>query len=401
VLKYDGKNVIHIRIPPSSDVHWHKKSIYDRVNDSDMRITGTKQIRAMCYRKQKFSTENIVYPHIKENDLRLDMLKTIRQMAVNHRRMKFGHAESHPWENMTDKELLKSAKLYDVDSETEKWGYNLAAVVLLGKDDLISSIVPSYRTDALLRKVNVDRYDDREMITTNLIDSYYLLMDFAAKHLLDKFYLEDDKRVSLRTIITREMLVNTLMHREMTSSISARFIIEKDRMFTENANRADKNSKLTPDNFTSNSKNPIIAAFFRNIGMADELGSGVRNLYHYTMRYSGKLPEMIEDDVFRTIIPLDDEYSYDVELKKLIEKAQSKHTTKSVIDKEQNKRTVEATILEMMQQNPKINAIAIAEELGMGLRNTRRYIQSLKEMGSIEYIGKTRGGHWIVKTPSK
>jgi len=41
-----------------------------------------------------------------------------------------------------------------------------------------------------------------------------------------------------------------------------------------------------------------------NIGRADKLGSGVRNLYKYTKIYSGNEPELIEGDVFKTIIPL-------------------------------------------------------------------------------------------------
>jgi hypothetical protein len=53
------------------------------------------------------------------------------------------------------------------------------------------------------------------------------------------------------------------------------------------------------------SKNPITARFFVNIGYADELGSGMRNLYRYTRIYTnGAEPELIEGDIFRTIIPL-------------------------------------------------------------------------------------------------
>jgi ATP-dependent DNA helicase RecG len=148
--------------------------------------------------------------------------------------------------------------------------------MLLGRDEVIKDVSPAYRTDALLRKVNVDRYDDRLIVDTNLVDSYDLLMGFAAKHLRDKFYLEDDKRLSLSNIISREMLVNCLMRREFSSSYIAQFVIEKDRMYTTNANRAETGEVITPDNFRPNPKNPIIAAFFRNIGLADELGSGVR-----------------------------------------------------------------------------------------------------------------------------
>lgn len=43
---------------------------------------------------------------------------------------------------------------------------------------------------------------------------------------------------------------------------------------------------------------------FREIGLADELGSGMRNTYKYTQLYSGGEPQFVEGDVFHTIIPL-------------------------------------------------------------------------------------------------
>lgn len=44
----------------------------------------------------------------------------------------------------------------------------------------------------------MDRYDDRVNIRCNLIEAYDKLMDFVAKHLPDKFYMEGDQRISLR-----------------------------------------------------------------------------------------------------------------------------------------------------------------------------------------------------------
>lgn len=43
---------------------------------------------------------------------------------------------------------------------------------------------------------------------------------------------------------------------------------------------------------------------FREISLADELGSGMRNTYKYTKLYSGGTPEFIEGNVFRAVIPL-------------------------------------------------------------------------------------------------
>ena len=88
---------------------------------------------------------------------------------------------------MTDIQILQSAGLYVKNFETGKMCLNLAAIMLLGRDEVIFDINPTYVTDALLRKVNIDRYDDRLLVQTNLIDSYDQLTGFAAKHLLASY----------------------------------------------------------------------------------------------------------------------------------------------------------------------------------------------------------------------
>ena len=247
IIQYEGKTIIHIHVLPSAEVHSYKKTIYDRVDDADVKVTATAQIAQMYIRKQEIFTERKVYPYVEKADLRLDMFPKLRVMAENQ-----SNGKGHPWGRMTDDELVKSARLYTMDRVTGEQGFNLAAVMLLGKEDVILDIVPAYVTDALLRRVNVDRYDDREIVQANLIESYELLMEFGHKHLLDKFFLEDDQRKSLRNIITREMIANTLIHREYTSSYQAKFVIEKERMYVENANRASQEAVITPDNMGLN-----------------------------------------------------------------------------------------------------------------------------------------------------
>ena len=88
-------------------------------------------------------------------------------------------------------------------------------------------------------------------------------------------------------------------------------IVTGGRMYVENASRASKQGLITPENLEPNPKNPIISAFFRNIGRADRLGSGVRNLYKYSKYYSGEEPSFMEGDVFRIVVLLNDAYSFD------------------------------------------------------------------------------------------
>ena len=72
----------------------------------------------------------------------------------------------------------------------------------------------------------------------------------------------------------------------------------------ENGNRAHGVGALNLQTFKPSSKNPAISKVFREIGYADEFGSGMRNSYKYTQLYSGAESEFMEGDVFKTIIPL-------------------------------------------------------------------------------------------------
>jgi len=81
-------------------------------------------------------------------------------------------------------------------------------------------------------------------------------------------------------------------------------VIERERILVENGNRAHGIGALDIRTFKPFAKNPTISKVFREIGFADELGSGMRNSYKYTRLYSGAEPEFIEGDVFEIVIPL-------------------------------------------------------------------------------------------------
>jgi len=78
--------------------------------------------------------------------------------------------------------------------------------------------------------------------------------------------------------------------------------VHRVRVRTENSNKPQGFGALNPGNFTSFPKKPVLAGFFRQIGQADELGSGMRNMIKYGKVYGGEDPELIEGDVFRIII---------------------------------------------------------------------------------------------------
>ena len=179
IFKYRKKTLIHIHVPSSGEVHSFKKRIYDRVDEADVKVSATAKIAQMYIRKQEIYTERTVYPFVKLKDLRLDLLPMVRILAKNNA------GGSHLWEKLSNMDLLKSAGLYAEDHATGKDGFNLAAVMLLGRDEVIRDVCPAYQTDALVRKVNVDRYDDRLTVVTNLIESFEQLFKFVPGEVCD------------------------------------------------------------------------------------------------------------------------------------------------------------------------------------------------------------------------
>lgn len=283
-------------MPESSQVHRCNGKIYDRNEDGDLDITNhTQMVSELYHRKIITYSENKIYPYATIDDLRPDLLVKVRKIVNNLRK-------DHPWLSMNDMELIKSAQLYQTDLESGKSGITLAGILLLGKDETILSVAPAYRTDLILRKRNLDRYDDRDDVRTNLIESYERIMAFVAKHLPDPFYLEGDQRISIRDVIFREVASNILTHRDFINPFPAKLIIENDLVRTENSNKPHGHGPINPENFSPFPKNPVIARFFREINRADELGSGVRNLMKYGKAYGGKSPELIEEDIFRIVV---------------------------------------------------------------------------------------------------
>lgn len=297
-IEINDKIILHCYIPESSSVHKCCTRVYDRNEDGDYDITDNPTLVSNLYiRKSSTYIENKIFKYATiENDLRKDLIDRARKMAVNN-------VADHPWGKASDIELLRSASLYEKNIETGEEGLNLAAILLFGKDEVISSAISYYKTDAILRIEDIDRYDDRVDIRTNLLDSYEQLVNFFKKHVNDKFYLEDGQRISTRDIIARELCANLLIHREYSNPTPARLIIEKELIRTENANKAKKIGYIDANNFTPYPKNPKIAKVFKEMGLADELGSGIKKIMKYTNIHFGTTPIFKEDDIFISIVP--------------------------------------------------------------------------------------------------
>ena len=376
VFDIDEKKVIYIRVPEGYQVCRHNGRIWDRSYEGDINITDYSELVYKLYaRKQGSYFVNKVYQNLDIDFLDASVIDKAKKMAVSRNK-------NHVWENMSNEELLRSANLILTDPETKREGITLAAILLFGKDNSIMSVLPQHKTDAIFRVENKDRYDDRDVVITNLIDSYDRLIEFGQKHLNDLFVLDGIVNVNARDRILREIVSNTLAHRDYSSGFPAKMILDDERITVENSNLAHGMGALDLKKFEPFPKNPAISKVFREIGLADELGSGMRNTYKYTQLYSGQNPVFEEGDIFRTIIPL----------KKIVtQKVGGGNVPRNV--PRMSPEELKSKIVEMIKNDSKVSRKFMAETLGVSEKTITRYI---KEIPNIQYVGKGKNGHWEV-----
>lgn len=407
----DGRHLIVLYVPNSSEVHSTRGKIFERYEDGDLNISGqTHKIAQIYLRKQKIFTENTVYPYVDLGDLRADLIDRVRRNA------KLFNSD-HPWEHMDDLTLLRSSRLCHKDYATGKTGFTLAAVMLFGHDEVIQNILSYYRIDCILRVKDTLRYDDRIDIRTNLLDAYGLVMGFLEKHLPDPFYLEGDLRVSLRHKIFREAVANSLAHREYALANPTRVIIEYDTVRFENASRPVQFGPIDPQHFTPHPKNPTILRFFREMKLSEELGSGLKNTFHYVPLYTpGRQASFRDGSLFVTEIPIppftnlvsgpdqalsdsvNDLNGPDKELSDPVKNLKNKlFTLKYEIPREDALRGI-AELFDLITEHQGRNSAFYLSHMSVSEKTLKRYLKSLKDWGFINFQGASRtGGYFLTQ----
>lgn len=378
--EFEGKLIIYLQVPPSQSVCRCNGKIYDRNFDSDIDITDNEGLVYQLYsKKQDTYYVNKVYPVFSTTDLRHDLIDRARAMAK-------GRTPNHPWQHLDDEQLLRSAGLILTDTTTGREGITLAAILLFGPDTLILSALAHHKTDAIFRVFNTDRFDDRDVIITNLLESHDRLIEFGKKHLNDLFVMEGIQNISARDKILREIVSNSLAHRDYSNAYVAKLVIEKTRIVTENSNRSHGVGTLDPSSFEPFPKNPPISKVFREIGLADELGSGMRNTYKYTKLYSGSEPIFTEGDVFRIVIPLHESATATVG-----------PTIAPRADTNPSDETLQRTILSMISDTPTITQSELSDQLGIALPKIKRTMTAMAKRQVLVRKGGKRHGFWEIK----
>ena len=171
-VEIDEKIILRIYVPESSQVHRCNGRIYDRNEDGDFDITDhTRQVADLYHRKTATYSENKLYPHAGLSDLRIDLIARCRKIATLRQK-------DHPWGDMDDLELLKSAQLFQTDPETGKEKRrNETYLVAADSTDAASVITKEYFKGIMedYEISGISRSNVIEYITTDTTDPTQLV----------------------------------------------------------------------------------------------------------------------------------------------------------------------------------------------------------------------------------
>lgn len=169
------------------------------------------------------------------------------------------------------------------------------------------------------------------------------------------------------------------------------FGIDTEKILVENSNLSHGIGILDLNKFEPFSKNPSISKVFREIGFADELGSGMRNTNKYTQLYTGQKPVFEEGNIFKTIIPLKKIATRKVGRNNVVHNVVHNVAHDVVHDVVHDKLDLVEFIKEKVRSNNKITRKSMADEVGVSVKTIERIIKLIE---NLKYVGTGSNGHW-------
>ena len=292
IMEVEGMKVMQIDIPCGQYVYRYKGRYWDRNDDADIDVTDQPELLLSIFERKN--------PHLFEERIveGLTMEQLDPKTFQYCRNILTTIQPSHSWLQMTNEELLISAHLAKKDGDKLQLKY--AALILFGREDTITELMPRYRFEAVFHMCTYaqyndmsqfpSRYDDRRTMRQNLIQVYDQLGAFVERYLPDKFYLPANtmQRQNLRWDLFREIVGNLCVHTDFSSGYACFFHVFKDRVVTKNPTRLlpeIPEGELTIQQLSNYTKNPLLVRVFHELNWAEDLGSGTRNILRYAPLY--------------------------------------------------------------------------------------------------------------------
>ena len=245
-------------------------------------------------------------------------------------------------------------------------------------------------------------------------------VSFVRNNSRKKWWKESDHREELPDYPKRavtEAIANAIIHRDymqMGSEIHIDMYDDRLEIYSPGGMMDGRLiQQLNPLTVPSKRRNPLLADFFSRLGLMERRGSGMKKIIDSYKKFE-KLPNFhvpefhsnasefhvilwnlnFKNEVIGEITPagtpLIQEFvkeNGEVFVKEFV-KGPSKFAKEFVKASRQ--------IYKLISQNPQINAVQMAESMGLSARQVQKYLKRLQELGKIIRVGGRKIGEWRI-----
>ena len=214
-------------------------------------------------------------------------------------------------------------------------------------------------------------------------------------------------------MITRELLMNAIMHRDYESNAPVAFYEYDDHIDIQNA--GGLYGKVSANNFpnVSDYRNPFIAEAMKVLGYVNRFSRGVYRVQK-ELEENGNGKASFDFSLitaFKVVEPISTTYFEEgfgeEESDNKLGESTNKTPNKSgeLPNKTPNKSgelpnksggTTQERILVAIQAKPKITQKELAQSIGLTLNGIKYHIKNMTKLGIIKHEGSTKSGKWII-----
>ena len=227
---------------------------------------------------------------------------------------------------------------------------------------------------------------DTLSINDDLFTQQDKILAFIKKHLMVELIITEEpqhtERYDYPLDAIREIVSNMIVHRDYRSSNGSIIKIFDDRI--EFYNPGGLYGDLTLDKllnfkYSSQTRNKLIADAFKDIGIIEKYGSGIKRVFSICQNYGIISPTITtEDNSFELVL-----------YKKKINVPLNVPLNVPINERQKN-------IISEIKENRQITQNELAAKNSVNRETIKRDLQSLQEKNIIKRIGSRKTGHWEV-----
>lgn len=265
--------------------------------------------------------------------------------------------------------------LYKSNFLRERKIANATLLLFSSCDNIFSTIeMGRFQTDIIIK----DSIRSKSDIITQLDQ----VTDFIKKHINKEIIIsgksQNTERWQYPIEAVREIVANMIVHRDYSLSTDSMIKIFDDKIIFFNPGGLPQNmtiEKLLSFDYQSSPRNKLIADLFKDLGIIEKYGSGIKRIISYCREHG--LPMPLFNDL---------EYGFEV----ILFASKRDNVTDNVTD------TRLRLIMEHVKIDNKISTTQLASLLKVTKRTILRDIEKLKECGKIIRIGNEKSGFWEI-----